>query len=395
MAFKRKSAATAVAEKPLAQKINLKAAIETLRNQLESAFTETAEIPDVALLDMPEFGQTGIDALAECAKKVGVENYDPANTSTFKFIVTKTGSKFLSGPQLKAYGDGCCVIWGDQAVEMPENQNFFSDDYQLMAGSKENKTTTLLLDPAGFCLPIECRIDSVYRQDDLFFSTKLVSARTADTLSHYLQRGEPIIKWNDIEDGPIALHSISPVTDGDGNVKFGLMLAEYKGKPIQVYSPGEYEEWGGISFDEPIEAVKEGRNIRAAGRTFELKGSFIKLRELPKGGVFKVLAYKPTQNTWEGKTIYDFQISAIDETENLVTIVGCNTFLKEKLGRNPVISEESPATLHIDEVNETKRGTRVSCRLMTAADNDNPFLKKLLATQAAKASTENYDKNPF
>ncbi|MEO0373399.1 MAG: hypothetical protein AAF329_02000 [Cyanobacteria bacterium P01_A01_bin.17] len=403
MAFKKKSAstvtATATAEKPAtSQKFNLKAALDVLANQLSSVATETIEIADSDLLGMPEFGQPGINALKECAKLIGFKDYDPAKSSTFKFVVTKEGSKFLAGPQLMAYGDSCGIVWGEQVIALAEDTSFYSDTYQLMPGSKDNKVTTLLVDPAGYCLPLECRIDSVYRQDDLFFSTKLITARSAEILSQYLRRGEPVIAWKDIEDGPIGFYAISPVTDDEGNVRFAFILAEYKEQPIQVFAPGEYEEWAGVSFSEPIEAVKEDRTVKAAGREFELKGTFTKLRELPEGGVYKVLSYKATQHVWEGKTIHDFQVSAEDAEGNPITIVSVNAFIKDKLGRNPEISEEKPATLHIDHVSETKRGVRVSCRLVTTADESNPFLKKIQAQQAAAKATsepENYDSNPL
>lgn len=391
MVFKKRTA-TKTAESAASSgsvKPNLKAEIEDFQLQLETVLTQSMPIDDA---DLPESLQKG---LADIAELIGHADYDPSSTATFYYRVNDDGDKRLYGPSMSAYGGSAGIKWADKFIQVDESESLASEKFQLIP---EDNGAYISVDVSGYNFPLGLRIKPEYRKDENF-KTKIVTLRTCEALSDYLQRGEPLVKWQEVKDSDkIEFYEVWPVMDRDDKdrVKYGLALGTLNDEPRRFYCPGEWAQWtaiasSGIDPDEPIVLAKKDNCCEWNGVVFELRGSFKKLADLTIGASYKVIGFDKRDSQWGTQVV----LKVVDGTSTVM--VNGNTYAKQRLlvANPPVITEDKPATLHVDNISETRSGNKkVSIRLVTQSDSSNPLLDKLKAKQAKLAAEQIGDLMP-
>lgn len=302
MAFKMTSSAiepdTSVQPAPMATEVNAAAVevvnakeeLERLEVALSQAVERTRDLPcDGELLDDYQGLQA---ALIGLSKHLGFE-YAPIASSSYRFVVTDKGSKFLSGPCIIQAEKGVGIYAWGQTRELPLTESITGADWRLI---QEDNRHVMIWKAGQYRLPISIRFNDEGRTEKA--QKEFILLNSFGDLHKYLApMGSSISKFSELDDGTDVvikrLREVKTRKSGDG--QYGVLDCELDGEEVQFFAPGDVSDWDGSDFY-PLQVIKTGDFIKFLYNEQEAAfplggGGFTKLSELDEGKSYKVVSY--------------------------------------------------------------------------------------------------------
>jgi hypothetical protein len=291
--LKNKMGGGAVAEAPTS--FNLSASFPLIITQLEAGVNDKSTAFLDKLIGMAE-PQTAA-ALAEMAALIGFSDYNPDTHSTFFVSVDeKTGSKNTYGPKLVAFQTGLAIVWSKVIIPIAADTSIDSKDLFLFEAGE--KSASFTVNTRGACMPISVMLADRKGYENQAQEMKRTIA-TAGDLMPYLQRGEEIVKWEDVAEGSyMELYKTTAVYDNaePPALRYCIGLVELNGEIVRVYCPGEASDWVNfVPSDAGFQLTKTGPKLiqDSTGREHVLKagGSWVKFAKLQVGITYKCIEF--------------------------------------------------------------------------------------------------------
>lgn len=365
-------------------KLKLSDKVAELERKIGNVKSDT-QIPDSKL------GADVCEALKHCASLIGMD-YDPSKDSTYQVIVKKDKDPMLTGPQLVAYGSGCAVKWGEQLVPL--------DDVpvsSLLVVVTEDKGATAFLDTAGHKMPIRVAIDWELVRDDRWKESKVdfqgACGSTFSALSSFLQRGEPLLKGEEIPDGSIlTLWALYPFFERDekgestGEIKSYRILASLGEEPIMIWSPGSADQWSMEGF-ESFQIKKDGSNYVSLKDETVYQGGFAKVSALEPGVEYHIVGFTSAPDKYnKGKMSYTMTL--VDPNGKTIDNVSANKAISNRLQDTPEgsLSKDNFGRFVIDSVgltSDNKKMAKIKYVIMPQ-DIDDPLAQLFNSSQEAE-----------
>jgi hypothetical protein len=381
------TATPAPAAAPVAAPPRLADQIDDYASQVSSALQESMLIsPDAEFLP-----PAMVDGLRAVAAKLGFA-YDPSTMGTFYFVVTQTAAKYLAGPTLQHQGGSPVIKWGDQFIALDPNESMYSDNWRLLVGG-ENEQTQLLFDPKGLYFPVSVKPDVATADEAKEFKKQLGTLDTFGQVTKWLRNAiapQGIYKLD--EGKAFQAESVSdPIESRDGGNTYRVLEAIYEDETACRWyvSDDANVNWGLLQY--PAVCTREGQALvieqPSGNLQVAIKAPIMKLGDaLKEGKTYKVLAYEEDNS---GK--FGLQINLTVEIDGAPQKIRTNRALEERVlslkAHGQENFETNPAHVIVDSIRQTKDGkTRVSARLITKADLENPLMQRLMQQQKARQS---------
>jgi len=313
--------------------------------------------------------------------------YDPTKVGTFYFVVTQTAAKYLAGPTLQHMGGQPVVKWGDQFIPLGADESMYSDAWRLIAGS-ENDQTTVVFDPKGLYFPVTVKPDVATADEAKEFKKQLGTLDTFGQVTGWLRNAVAPQGIYKLEDGKEfqAMSVSDPIESKNGGDAYRIVDAIYEDDTACRWYVSDIENvnWGRLTY--PCICSRNGQALDIeqpnGNLVYPIKAPIMKLGEaLKEGKTYKVLSYEE-DNT--GK--FGLQINLTVEIDGQPQKVRTNRALEERVltlktqGKDDF--QTNPGHIVVDSIKQSKDGkTRVSARLITKADLENPLMQKLMQQQ--------------
>lgn len=361
--------------------IRLTDQIEIFASQVSAALQSSMALsPDVEYLPAPLQ-----DALKRVAKKIGFD-YKPTETGTFYFVVTETAAKYLSGPALVQVGGVAHIRWGNEYIELSNQTSLYSDTWRLIQGG-EKENSVALFDPKGLAFPVAIRPDVSSKEDAEKFRKALGTVDTFGDLVQWLRNGifpQGLYKLDDGES--FQIESVSDLVDArSGESKYRIVDAIYQDDtPCRWYvSDVQDVNWGSLAL--PAVCTRNGQYLdieqESGNLAYKIQFPVMKMGDaLREGQTYPVLSYE----TEEGK--YGTQYNMTLRVDGDPQKVRANMALEDRLKYLSTVGQDdfskNPAHLIVDSIKTSRDGkVRVSARLITKSDLENPLMQKLMQAQ--------------
>ena len=355
--------------------------IDQYASQVASALQESMLItPDAEFLP-PAL----VEGLKAAATKLGFA-YDPATMGTFYFVVTQTAAKYLAGPTLQHMGGEPCIRWGDQCIKLPPTESMYSDNWRLIVGG-ENDQTTVVFDPKGLYLPITIKPDVSTADEAKEFKKQLGTLDTFGQVTKWLRNAVAPQGIYKLEEGSeFQAESVSDLIESrNGGSSYRVLDGIYEDETqCRWYVSDDDIQWASLSY--PCLCIRDGQTLKieqgTGYLTMTIKAPIMKMGDaLKEGKTYKVLAYEEDNS---GK--FGLQINLTVDVDGHNQKVRANRALEDRVlalkAQGQDNFEANPAHLVVDSIRQSKDGkTRVSARLITKVDLENPLMQKLMQQQ--------------
>lgn len=241
---------TATAAAP--EKIDLKGLLEDRAQELGGLFRETELLDDEDLFQTPD-QQAAFTAFAQA---IGVPDYDVSSAKTFEYVVTSTGSRFLKGPQVQAYGNPdtaktCCVVWDYQktigegkdakqvtdhhVIPLPADANVNSIQWRISPPQGDNPYCEILFEVKKFKFPFPLRVDTnVWKKGQDLMNALLEVENFAD-LAKLLLDGSPIARFAEGQPDELMVQTANKLQRGDGSEFLVCSAVDVEANPYRIY----------------------------------------------------------------------------------------------------------------------------------------------------------------
>ena len=378
---------TAPAAVPVAAPARLADQIDDYASQVSAALQESMLItPDSEFLP-PAL----VEGVKSVAAKLGFA-YDPAKVGTFYFVVTQTAAKYLAGPTLQHMGGEPVIKWGDQFIPLKADESMYSDSWRLIVGGEQDQTT-VVFDPKGLYFPVTVKPDVSTADEAKEFKKQLGTLDTFGQVTGWLRNAVAPQGIYKLEDGKaFEAQSVSDLIESkNGGNSYRVVDAIYEDETTCRWyvSDDDYVNWGLLQY--PCVCTREGQKLvieQASGNlTAAIKAPIMKLGEaLKEGKTYKVLDYEEDNS---GK--FGLQINLTVEIDGQPQKIRTNRALEERVLSLKAHGQDNfsanPAHVIVDSIKQSKDGkTRVSARLITRSDLENPLMQKLMQQQQTRRS---------
>ncbi|MEM8610384.1 MAG: hypothetical protein AAGF93_00085 [Cyanobacteria bacterium P01_H01_bin.105] len=360
-------------------KTDLKALLEERTLELGGFFKETTRLDDGDLFQTPE-EQAAFSAFAQA---IGVPNYELASAKSFEYVVTSTGSRFLKGPQIQAYGDPdtaitCCIVWDYQktvgegkdakevtdqhVIPLPADANVNCSEWRLVYPQGDNPYCEVLFQIPQFKFPFPLRVDTNVWKKGQDLMNALLEVQTFRDLARFLLDGSPVARWSEGHPDELLITKATKLQRGDGSEFLVCSAIDVNQTPYRVYLndltllevkgaiPAMVRKLEGES---QLTITPEDSSIE--GFKCALGGNISKLLELP----LKTMFYVNGVELLEGKD----RVSVVLQVEDANGPIG-SFWSNKKLG-DLVLSmkekgediQELSAFIRVNEHKKTREGT--------------------------------------
>lgn len=377
---------TAPAAAPVATSSKLADQIEDYSSEVSAALQESMLItPDAEFLP-PAL----VDGLKQVAAKLGFA-YDPATMGSFYFVVTQTAAKYLSGPALVHLGGVPAIRWGDQYIPLGADVDLFSDTWRFFVGG-ENEQSYLVFDPKGCYFPVSVKPDVATADEAKQFRKEAGTFDKMGDLVTWLRNGIAPQGLYKLEDkGAFEAQSVSEEMEprNEGGTKYRIVDAIYEDDtPCRWYvQDAENVNWGRLTY--PCVITRNGQLLDIEQPTgnlvYKIQAPIMKMGDaLKEGKTYKVLAYEESQGKFGLEVTIDVEIDGAKQTVRTNKAI-CDRIMTLK-GKGQADFKENPAHLMVDTITTGKKDgkTRVSARLITKSDLENPLMQRLQNLQRGK-----------
>lgn len=363
--------------------------IEDYSSQVSAALQESMLItPDSEFLPL-----TLVAGLKQVAAKLGFA-YDPDTMGSFYFVVTQTAAKYLSGPALVHLGGVPAIRWGDQYIELGADVDLFSDTWRFFVGG-ENEQSYLVFDPKGLYFPVSVKPDVATADEGKAFRKEAGTFDKMGDLVKWLRNGIAPQGLYKLEDkGVFEAQSVSEEMEprNEGGTKYRIVDAIYEDEtPCRWYvQDAENVNWGRLTY--PCGITRNGQMLDIEQPTgnlvYKIQAPIMKMGDaLKEGKTYKVLAYEESQ----GK--YGLEVTVTVDLDDAGTkqVVRANRAVADRIMHLKDAGQDdfavNVAHLIVDSIKQSRDGkTRVSARLITKADLENPLMQRLQNLQREKQS---------
>jgi hypothetical protein len=379
-ALKNKMGGGAAVAEASSTLVNLETELKIIGTNYERHVKEgSAAFPDHLLKDTaPEVAQ----ALAAVAKMIGFDSYDPDLHSTI-FVACNKKTKVSTAyvPRLAAYGWGVAILWSDVVIPIPDETPLNSKDLYELKVDKDS--IRLSVNARGYNMPINVKLADRTKFKEGEWDVIARNVEKAGELMLYLDRGDEIIKWVDIQEGvPMTVYQVQPnygEKEGVSYLNYCLALVEAEdGRVFRVYCPGAAEDWLGFKClaDEPVILTKTGAQQvdDNRGNSYTIKrvggADFKKLRDLKEDTTYTCIEFG-WKDAWEhnGKLIAATPfVKLIDPEDGSVLQCDSNRALQDEWASGTPetrasFSEATPGYLHVKKITKAASGMVVSLDL--------------------------------
>ncbi|MFG6101211.1 hypothetical protein U2F10_03085 [Leptothoe sp. EHU-05/26/07-4] len=232
-------------------KVDLKALLEERTLELGGFFEATEQLDDTDLFQTPD-QQAAFQAFTQA---IGVPEYDISSAKTFQYVVTSTGSRFLKGPQVQAYGDPetaqtCCVVWdyqktvgeGKDAKEvtdqhvlpLPADANVNSIQWRISPPQGDNPYCEILFEVKKFKFPFPLRVDTAVWKKGQDLMNALLEVENFADLAKFLLDGSPVARWTEGYPDELLVSKASKLQRGDGSEFLVCSAIDVNQKPYRI-----------------------------------------------------------------------------------------------------------------------------------------------------------------
>ena len=234
------------------ERVDLKALLEERTLELGGYFEATTRLDDTDLFQTPPEQ----DAFQAFARTIGLPDYDITTAKTFEYVVTSTGSRFLKGPQVQAYGDPssattCCIVWdyqktvgeGKDAKEitdqhvlpLPADANVNSIQWRISPPQGDNPYCEVLFEVKKFKFPFPLRVDqNIWKKGQDLMNALLEVENFAD-LAKFLLDGSPVARWSDGHPDELLVTKATKLQRGDGSEFLVCSAVNINQSPYRIY----------------------------------------------------------------------------------------------------------------------------------------------------------------
>ena len=361
------------------ERVDLKSLLESRTLELGGFFEATTRLDDTDLFQTPPEQ----DAFQAFARAIGLPDYDITTAKTFEYVVTSTGSRFLKGPQVQAYGDPqsaatCCIVWdyqktvgeGKDAKEitdqhvlpLPADANVNCPEWRLVYPQGDNPYCEVLYQIPKFKFPFPLRVDINVWKKGQDLMNALLEVQTFGDLARFLLDGSPVARWTEGYPDELLISKASKLQRGDGSEFLVCSAIDVNQTPYRVYLNDLQllETSGAIPAMVRKEEGENQLTITPENPAIEgfkcaIGGNISKLLELP----LKTMFYVSGVELLEGKD----RVSAVLTVEDANGPIG-SFWSNKKLGdlilsmkaKGEDISQVS-AFIRVNEHKKTREGT--------------------------------------